>query len=78
MGAEVPTASSSRRAQRLFVPWLVVWATCTWLMWVWPDVEVIPYHLAWAAFALMYGFEPWPRRQTLVALGATTLLTATL
>ena len=88
MGAEVstapeaadspPPATSGRRPQRLFVPWLVVWATCTWLMWAWPDIEVIPYHLAWAAFALMYGFEPWPLRQTLVALGATTVLTGTL
>ena len=62
-------------SQRLFVPWLVVWALCTWLMWAWPDIEVIPYHVAWAAFAFMFGFEPWPWRPTLIALGVTTAIT---
>ena len=72
------TVPVGRRSRHPYVPWLVVWATCTWTMWAWPDVEVIPYHLAWAAFALMYGFEPWPMRQTLVVLGATTVLTGAL
>lgn len=63
------------RTQRLLVPWLLVWTTCTWLMWVRPEVEVIPYHLAWIAFAMAYGFEPWPLRPTLVILGATTVVT---
>ena len=73
-----PPVPAGRRSRHPYVPWLVVWATCTWAMWAWPGVEVIPYHLAWAAFALMYGFEPWPRRQTLVVLGATTLATGAL
>lgn len=71
----VQPAYARLRAQRLFVPWLLVWATCTWLMWVRPETEVIPYHLVWIAFAMVYGFEPWPLRQTLVTLGVTTAVT---
>ena len=75
---EPPPVRVGPRSRFPFLPWLVVWATCTWTMWAWPDVEVIPYHLAWLAFALMYGFEPWPMRQTLLVLGATTVATGTL
>ena len=73
-----PPGPAARRSWPLYVPWLVVWATCLWAMWAWPGIEVIPYHLAWAAFALMYGFEPWPMRQTLVVLGVTTVATGAL
>lgn len=61
--------------QRLVVPWLLVWTTCTWLMWVRPEEGVVPFHLAWIAFATAYGFEPWPLRPTLVVLAATTAAT---
>ena len=68
-----PPSYARLRTQRLFLPWLLFWAVCTWWMWVDPGVEVVPYHLIWITFCLGYGFEPWPLRQTLVALGLTTL-----
>ncbi|HEX4977964.1 MAG TPA: HAMP domain-containing sensor histidine kinase [Nocardioides sp.] len=57
------------RTERLFVPWLLLaWACVAW-MWVVPGGEVVPFHLIWIVFALVYGFEPWPVVRTLVALG---------
>ena len=68
-----PPSYARLRTQRLFVPWLLVWGLCTWWMWVDPGTEVVPYHLIWITFALGYGFEPWPLRQTVLALVFTTL-----
>ena len=72
MGAGGLEGHEGRPRQRLFVPWLMAWTACVTVMWVWPGVEVVPFHLAWIAFALIYGFEPWPVPQTLVALAVTT------
>ena len=60
--------------QRLFLPWLLFSAACVVWMWAAPGGEVIPFHLIWIVFALAYGFEPWPVRRTLVALGALALV----
>ena len=58
--------------QRLFWPWLALSAACILWMWRWPDLEVIPYHVIWLGFALLYGFEPWALRRTAVALAVVT------
>ncbi|WP_421733535.1 sensor histidine kinase [Cellulomonas sp.] len=46
----------------LYLLWLGFATLCTGLMWVWPGNETIPYHLAWAAFALLYALGNWPLR----------------
>lgn len=43
------------------------------MMWAWPGDETIPYHVAWAAFALLYGLGDWPLRR---AVSGLTLFTA--
>jgi two-component system, OmpR family, sensor kinase len=59
----------------LYRPWLVSAAACTALMWVWPGDETIPYHVAWAAFALLYGFGDWPLRRAVSGLALVTVTT---
>lgn len=63
------------RAPRLFVPWVVLATICAGLMWLSPGDETIPYHIAWVGAALAYGFDPWPPKQTFVAIGLYTLVT---
>ncbi|MEZ0448848.1 sensor histidine kinase [Cellulomonas sp. ICMP 17802] len=46
-------------ARTLFTAWLAIAAVCTWLMWVLPGDETIPYHIAWASFALLYAVGDW-------------------
>jgi two-component system OmpR family sensor kinase len=60
--------------ERLFVPWLAFSALCIVWMVATPAREVVPFHLIWITFALAYGFEPWPVRRTLVALGAVSVV----
>lgn len=45
------------------------------VMWRWPGEEVVPYHLIWISFALIYGFAPWPVGRTVVVLALLTGLT---
>jgi signal transduction histidine kinase len=59
----------------LFIPWVVLATTCAGLMWLSPGDETIPYHVAWIGVALAYGFDPWPPRLTIVAIGTYTLVT---
>lgn len=58
------------RRERLFWPWVLFSGLCVVWMWVDAGGEVVPFHLIWIVFALVYGFEPWPVARTLVALGA--------
>ena len=73
MSATASTVSERRVGSDLYLPWLVVAAGCTGLMWAWPGDETIPYHVAWAAFALLYGLGDWPLRRAVTGL---TLFTA--
>jgi len=41
---------------------------CTWLMGLEPGDETIPYHIGWAAFALMYGLGNWSLRRAVTGL----------
>ncbi|HEY3439087.1 MAG TPA: HAMP domain-containing sensor histidine kinase [Actinotalea sp.] len=47
---------------------------CTALMWALPGDETIPYHIAWAAFALLYGLGNWPLRQAVAGVVVDTLV----
>lgn len=62
-------------ARPLYLAWLLVAAVCTALMWTVPGDETIPYHVAWATFALAYGLVPWSTARTIAGLSAFTLLT---
>lgn len=46
----------------LYLVWLASAALCTAAMWASPGNETIPYHLAWAAFALLYALGNWRLR----------------
>jgi len=62
-------------ARTLFIGWLVVAAVCTWLMWVLPGDETIPYHIAWASFALLYAIGDWRLSWALGGLVLCTVAT---
>lgn len=64
----------TERQQGLFVPWVALSVACVAWMWLDPGGEVIPFHSIWIAFALAYGFEPWPVRRTVVALVVLAVL----
>ncbi|WP_407345460.1 sensor histidine kinase [Pengzhenrongella phosphoraccumulans] len=59
----------------LYYPWLAIAAVCTALMWVWPGEETIPYHVAWASFALLYGLGDWRLRRAATGLVLYTIAT---
>ncbi|GIG21339.1 hypothetical protein Cch01nite_20630 [Cellulomonas chitinilytica] len=69
------TASPPTERRDLYYPWLVVAGVATWLMWVSPGNETIPYHVAWAAFALLYGLGNWRLRRAVVGLTLYAVLT---
>ena len=55
--------------------WLVVAAACTWLMWLLPGDETIPYHVAWASFALLYAIGDWRLSWAVAGLVLCTVAT---
>ncbi|PVU82642.1 hypothetical protein DDP54_06075 [Cellulomonas sp. WB94] len=59
----------------LFYLWLGIAAVCSALMWIWPGDETIPYHVAWAAFALQYGLGNWPLRRAVTGLALCAFAT---
>lgn len=64
-----------RMARSTYVAWLVLAAACCVAMWQLPGDETIPYHIAWAAFALAFGARVWSRTQTWAALAGFTAVT---
>jgi signal transduction histidine kinase len=60
---------------RLAAAWGVCAAICSAAMVALPGSETVPYHIAWAAFALCFGLEQWSRRTTWVGLGIFTVVT---
>lgn len=44
-------------------------------MWGWPGDETIPYHLTWAAFALLYGLGNWSLRMAVAGVVVNTAVT---
>jgi two-component system OmpR family sensor kinase len=69
--ASTPTDAApvqERARWDLYVVWLVFAALCTGLMWASPGNETIPYHLAWAAFALLYALGSWRLRWAIIGL----------
>lgn len=61
--------------QPLLLAWVAAALTCSALMWLLPGSETVPYHIAWATFALCYGLEQWSRLVTAWALGSFTVVT---
>ena len=62
MSVTASPPSDRRSGGDLYYPWLALAGVCTWLMWASPGNETIPYHVAWAAFALLYGIGNWRLR----------------
>ena len=59
----------------LYYPWLAAAGVCTWLMWASPGNETIPYHVAWALFALLYGLGNWRLSRAVTGLALYTAAT---
>ncbi|MEP7332470.1 MAG: HAMP domain-containing sensor histidine kinase [Terracoccus sp.] len=55
--------------------WVAVAVPCTALMWLLPGSETVPYHIAWAVFALCFGLQTWSRAATWASLGLFTVVT---
>lgn len=60
---------------RYFVPWLLLATCCIVAMWMFRGDETIPYHIAWAGFALAYGSTPWSGRRSVIGLTVFTIVT---
>ena len=83
MVSDTPSTPSERRtvgtehvrARTLFAAWLVVASACTWLMWALPGDETIPYHVAWASFALLYAIGDWRLSWAVSGLALCTVAT---
>ena len=75
MSATASTAPEPAASVPLFTPWVLLATVCSVLMWLSPGNETIPYHVAWAGFALAYGFDTWSPTRTVLALGSYTLIT---
>ncbi len=60
---------------RSFWLWVAVAVPCTVLMWALPGSETVPYHIAWATFALCFGYEVWSAAATWTGLVLFTLAT---
>ncbi|GAB3058750.1 hypothetical protein GCM10027053_20900 [Intrasporangium mesophilum] len=63
---------------RMLVISLAVAAVCSLAMWLLPGSETVPYHIAWATFALCFGLETWSRRATWLTLGLYTLVSGSI
>jgi signal transduction histidine kinase len=62
-------------ARRSFWVWVVVALVCSALMWAVPGSETVPYHIAWATFALCFGLEVWTAAATWSSLAVFTVIT---
>ncbi|CAN7595913.1 HAMP domain-containing sensor histidine kinase [Terrabacter sp. LjRoot27] len=60
---------------RMVLVWSLIAAVCSVAMIALPGSETVPYHIAWAAFALCFGIEQWSPRSTWVSLGVFTFVT---
>ncbi len=59
----------------VYIIWLTVAAVCIGAMWELPGDETIPYHIAWAGFALAFGARTWSNMEAWTGLWAFTLVT---
>lgn len=75
MSVTASTVNDPPRRSDLFYPWLAIAGLCTWLMWIGTGDETIPYHIAWAAFALLYGIGNWRISRAVTGLVVCALAT---
>ena len=75
MLATASTANSRAVRREHFYLWLAFAGVSTWLMWASPGNETIPYHAAWAAFALAYGVGNWKLGRAVAGLALYTVAT---
>ena len=55
--------------------WVVLSATCVWVMVMWPSWETIPFHIIWISLTVLYGFRVWSLPVTFGVLIAVCLAT---
>jgi len=65
-------------ARRSFWVWVVVGLVCSAFMWAVPGSETVPYHIAWATFALCFGLEVWTAAATWISLAIFTVITGSI
>ncbi|WP_207555922.1 sensor histidine kinase [Intrasporangium flavum] len=65
-------------ARRSFWVWVVVGIVCSAIMWAVPGSETVPYHIAWATFALCFGLEVWSAAATWTSLAIFTVVTGSI
>lgn len=70
-----PGAEGPVEQRALFWAWLTFAAACSVTMWYRPGQETIAYHLAWASFALLYGFGNWRLRVAVIGVAVCTAST---
>ncbi|WP_456826535.1 sensor histidine kinase [Cellulomonas sp. P5_E12] len=75
MSVTASPPSDRRSGGDFYYPWLALAGVCTWLMWASPGNETIPYHVAWAAFALLYGIGNWRLSRAVTGLVLYTAAT---
>ncbi|HET7475663.1 MAG TPA: HAMP domain-containing sensor histidine kinase [Dermatophilaceae bacterium] len=75
MNNQTSGAPAAASTGRYFVPWMLLAGVCTVLMWALPERETIPYHIAWAGFALAYGSTCWSAKRAALALALFTAAT---
>jgi two-component system, OmpR family, sensor kinase len=70
-------ADAGRPAERLLLPgWVAFAAANTVLMFAWPKLETVPFHLIWFSLALVSGLAPWRPRTLVLALVGVTVVSA--
>ncbi len=69
------TRATFSLARGTYLAWLALAAVCIVMMWRLPGDETIPYHVAWAGFALAFGARVWSVRQAWLALAVFTAVT---
>jgi signal transduction histidine kinase len=55
--------------------WFVFAGVNSWLMYLVPGNETIPYHLVWVSFVLLYGLAEWPLRISVVVFALIVVVT---
>jgi two-component system, OmpR family, sensor kinase len=59
----------------LVAGWAAFALICTWLMWMFPTQETIPFHFMWISMALVFGLVTWQVARMFSVLGVVTVVT---
>lgn len=65
----------AERRRLVFAGWVLFSAGGQLLLFVVPGLETVVFHLVWISMAIVYGFQGWSTRRTVVVLTSVTLVT---